>query len=85
MLGYLVNAIVIGYMAGALNNRSTNFKRMLGAGLTAAIITATLQAYFNYSLSLSPAMSMNHANWAIKTSEYLDYMDSCCNSSPALL
>ena len=67
ILGYLVNAIVIGYMAGALNNRSTNFKRMLGAGLTAAIITATLQAYFNYSLSLSPAMSMNHANWAIKT------------------
>ena len=67
MLGYLVNAIIIGYMAGALNNKSTNFKRMLGAGLTAALITATLQAYFNYTLALSPAMSMNHANWAIKT------------------
>jgi hypothetical protein len=67
MLGYLVNAVIIGYMAGALNNKSTSFKRMLGAGLTAALITATLQAYFNYTLSLSPAMSMNHANWAIKT------------------
>jgi len=40
---------------------------MLGAGLTAAVIVATLQAYFNYSLSLSPAMSMNHSNWAITT------------------
>jgi hypothetical protein len=67
MLGYLVCAIIIGYMAGALNNGSTGFKRMLGAGLTAAVITATLQAYFNYSLSLSPAMKMNHDNWAITT------------------
>ena len=67
MLGYLVNAIIIGYMAGALNSGSSSFKRMLGAGLTAALITATLQAYFNYTLSLKPAMSMNHANWAIKT------------------
>jgi hypothetical protein len=63
MLGYLVNAIVIGYMAGALNNGSTSFKRMLGAGLTASLITAALQAYFNYSLSLKPAMDMNHAAW----------------------
>jgi len=67
MLGYLVCAIIIGYMAGALNNGSSSFKRMLGAGLTAAVIVATLQAYFNYSLSLSPAMSMNHSNWAITT------------------
>ena len=29
MLFYLVNAVIIGYMAGALNNGSTNFKRML--------------------------------------------------------
>jgi hypothetical protein len=67
MLGYLVCAIIIGYMAGALNNGSSSFKRMLGAGLTAAVIVATLQAYFNYSLSLSPAMKMNHDNWAITT------------------
>lgn len=63
-LGYLVNAIVIGYMAGALNNGSTNFKRMLGAGLTAAVITATIQAYLNYSLSLAPGQSMAHGMWA---------------------
>jgi len=63
MLGYLVMAIIIGYMAGALNNKSTSFKRMLGAGLTAALITAVIQAYLNYTVSLSPSMSMNHANW----------------------
>jgi len=63
MLGYLVCAIIIGYMAGALNNGSTSFKRMLGAGLTAALITAVLQAYFNYTLALKPSMNMNHAAW----------------------
>jgi len=52
VLFYLVNAIIIGYMAGALNNGSTNFKRMLGAGLTAAIITALIQVFMNYNYSL---------------------------------
>ena len=64
MLGYLVNAIIIGYMAGALNNKSSNFKRMLGAGMTAAVITAVIQAYLNYTVSLAPALSMNHSMWA---------------------
>ena len=64
MLGYLVMAVIIGYMAGALNNKSTNFKRMLGAGLTAAVITAIIQAYLNYTVSLTPAMTMNHGMWA---------------------
>ena len=50
MLFYLVNAVIIGYMAGALNNGSTNFKRLLGAGLTAATATAVIQAYLNLSL-----------------------------------
>lgn len=64
MLGYLVNAIIIGYMAGALNNGSSSFKRMLGAGMTAAVITAFIQAWLNYTISLSPAMKMNHLQWA---------------------
>ena len=37
MLFYLVNAVIIGYIAGSLTNGSTNFKRMLVAGLTAAL------------------------------------------------
>lgn len=52
MLFYLVNAVIIGYMAGALNNKSTNFKRMLGAGLTSAIITAVIQVFMNYNFTL---------------------------------
>jgi len=63
MLFYLVNAVIIGYMAGALNNGSSNFKRMLGAGMTAAIITALLQLFMNYNYSLSPARTMAHNLW----------------------
>ncbi len=64
MLFYLVNAVIIGYMAGALNNGSTNFKRMLGAGLTAAMITAVIQSYLNYTISLAPARKMAIDSWA---------------------
>jgi hypothetical protein len=64
MLGYLVNAVIIGYMAGALCNGSFNFKRMLGAGLTAAIITAVIQAFLNYNFALQPSRDMSVANWA---------------------
>jgi hypothetical protein len=63
MLFYLVNAVIIGYMAGALNNGSSNFKRMLGAGMTAAIITALIQLFMNYNYSLSPARTMAHNLW----------------------
>jgi hypothetical protein len=63
MLFYLVNAVIIGYMAGSLNNRSTSFKRMLGAGLTAAIITAVIQAFMNYNFALDPGQAMAHDLW----------------------
>ncbi len=64
MLFYLVNAVILGYMAGALNNKSTNFKRMLGAGLTAAIITQVIQVFMNYNFSLAPAKQMAQGIWA---------------------
>jgi hypothetical protein len=51
-------------MAGSLCNGSTNFKRMLGAGLTAAIITSVIQAYLNYTISLEPARTMAINSWA---------------------
>jgi hypothetical protein len=38
LLGYILSAMLIGYMAGALNNRSENFRRMLIAAVTAATI-----------------------------------------------
>jgi hypothetical protein len=76
MLFWLVNAIIIGYMAGALNNGSSNFKRMLGAGLTAAILTALIQVYMNYYWALNfigatahqmdySPRSMAHQLWAV--------------------
>ena len=71
MLFYLVNAVIIGYMAGALNNGSTNFKRMLGAGLTAAVITAVIQLFMNYNYSLAPAQSMAHALWTEQHQELI--------------
>ena len=64
MLFYLVNAVIIGYMAGALNNGSTNFKRMIGAGLTAALITAVIQAYLNATVALEFGRQMALDQWA---------------------
>jgi len=63
MLFYMVNAIIIGYIAGALNNGSTNFKRMLGAGLTASLITAFIQAYMNVTVALEPGRNMAIDSW----------------------
>ncbi len=65
MLFYLVNAVIIGYMAGALTNGSTNFKRMLFAGLTASMITAVIQAYMNYTVSLDISRQMAQDSWAL--------------------
>jgi hypothetical protein len=62
-LAYLVMAVIIGYMAGALNNRSSSFKRMLGAGMTAAIITAVIQVYLNYYFSLKASQDMAISLW----------------------
>ncbi len=64
VLFWLVNGVVIGYMAGALNNGSFSFKRMLGAGLTASVIVAVLQAYLNYTISLPPTRGMAQGLWA---------------------
>lgn len=38
LLAYIVSPMLIGYMAGALNKRSDNFKRLLISGLVAATI-----------------------------------------------
>ena len=64
MLFYLVNAVIIGYMAGALTNGSTDFKRMLFAGLTASMFTAVIQAYMNYTVSLEYSRQMAQGSWA---------------------
>jgi len=78
---WIVYGVIIGYMAGALNNGSSNFKRMLGAGLTAGIINALLQVYMNYNWSLNFAgasasvmkyspRSMAHGLWMTTSGTY---------------
>jgi hypothetical protein len=42
LLAYILSAMLIGYMAGALNKRSENFRRMLIAGVTAGTIGGIL-------------------------------------------
>jgi hypothetical protein len=42
LLGYIVSAMLIGYMAGALNKRSENFRRMVISGVTAGTIGGIL-------------------------------------------
>ena len=54
---YIVGGILVGYIAGSLNNGSYNFKRMLGAGLTAAITVGVLQFVLNMTVSYSAWMS----------------------------
>ena len=65
VLFWIVYGVIIGYMAGALVNGSTNFKRMLGAGLTSSMIIAVLQAYMNYYVSLAPSRQMAQQSWVV--------------------
>jgi hypothetical protein len=59
---YIVCGILIGYITGSLNNGSFNFKRMLGAGLTASITVGVLQFVFNISVALYGASAMSLGN-----------------------
>lgn len=48
LLGNLVSAMLIGYIAGALSKRSTSYRRMLIAGVTAGITAALLIFLVNH-------------------------------------
>jgi uncharacterized membrane protein YeaQ/YmgE (transglycosylase-associated protein family) len=58
LIAYIVVGVLIGYIAGSLTNGSTNFKRMLGAGLTAAIVTGAIQTFANLYLSIQENRDM---------------------------
>jgi hypothetical protein len=58
LITYIVVGILIGYIAGALNNKSYHFKRMLGAGLTAAITVGILQFVLNITVAFAAWMSL---------------------------
>ena len=48
---YIVGGILIGYIAGALNNKSYSFKRMLGAGMTAAVTVGIMSFILNMTVA----------------------------------
>jgi hypothetical protein len=54
---YIVGGILIGYIAGALNNKSMRIKRMLGAALTASIAVGVFQFVLNYTVSFGAWMT----------------------------
>jgi ABC-type cobalamin transport system permease subunit len=55
LVGNLVSAMLIGYVAGALNKRSASYKRMLIAGVTAGIMGSLIVIFAsNFSSILGP-------------------------------
>ena len=54
---YIVGGILIGYMAGSLNEKSMRIKRLLGAALTASIAVGVFQFVINYSVSVNAWMT----------------------------
>jgi hypothetical protein len=57
---WIVGGMLIGYITGALSNGSVDFKRMLGAALTASIIVAMIQFALNVTVAFSASMVQNN-------------------------
>jgi hypothetical protein len=62
---YILGGILIGYIAGALNNKSFSFKRMLAAGMTAALTVGVMQFVLNYTVSFGAYMTQNDPLYAL--------------------
>ena len=61
---YIVGGILIGYIAGALVNKSLSFKRMLGASLTATIAVGVFSFILNYTVSFAAWMTQGDPGYA---------------------
>jgi hypothetical protein len=57
---WIVGGILIGYITGALNNKSMSFKRMLGSALTASIAVGIIQ--FTLSMTVAAGAWMAQAD-----------------------
>jgi hypothetical protein len=64
---YIVGGILIGYIAGALNNKSFAFKRKLGAALTAALTVGIFSFILNYTVSYGAWMTQADPGFALFT------------------
>ena len=64
---YIVCGILIGYIAGALNNKSFRFKRKLGASLTAALTVGIFTFILNYTVSFGAWMTQSDPGFTLFT------------------
>jgi hypothetical protein len=64
---YIVCSILVGYIAGALNNKSFHFKRKLAAALTACITIGVFQFILNYTVSFAAWMTQGDVGMSIFT------------------
>jgi hypothetical protein len=62
---YIVGGILIGYIAGALTNKSYSFKRMLGASLTASITVSVFQFILDYTVAFGAWMTQSDPGFAL--------------------
>jgi hypothetical protein len=62
---YIVGGILVGYIAGALSNKSYSFLRMFGSGLTAAITVGVMQFVLNYTVSSAKSMTQGDPLYAL--------------------
>lgn len=54
---YIVGGILVGYIGGALNNKSMRFKRLLLSGLTATIAVGVFQFVLSSTVAFAAGMS----------------------------
>jgi hypothetical protein len=64
---YIVGGILIGYIAGALNNKSMSFKRLLASGLTASITVGLFTFVLNYTVAGAKWMTQGNPGFALFT------------------
>jgi hypothetical protein len=64
---YIVGGILIGYIAGALNNKAFSFKRKLGASLTASLTVGMFTFILNYTVSFAAWMTQGNPGFALFT------------------
>ena len=62
-----MGGILIGYIAGALSNKSFSFKRKLGASLTAALTVGIFTFILNYTVSFAAWMTQADPGFALFT------------------
>ena len=64
---WIVGGILIGYITGALNNKSYSFKRMLGSALTASIAVGLIQYALNMTIASGAWMAQADPGFTLFT------------------